>query len=116
GPSLMEWLEGVEAGETATAGPFRMPVQWVNRPSHDFRGFCGLIVGGAVSVGMPVLVAPAGVRSRVERIVTVDGERERAAAGESVTLVLADEVDVSRGDVICAAEDDPCESADQFEA
>ena len=96
-------------------GPFRMPVQWVNRPNLDFRGFSGEIVGGTVHVGDPVRVLPSGRESTVERIVTFDGDLEEAAAGESVTLTLADEVDISRGDVLASAAAPPS-VADQFEA
>ena len=96
-------------------GPFRMPVQWVNRPNLDFRGFSGEIVGGTVHVGDTVRVLPSGRESTVERIVTFDGDLDEAAAGDSVTITLADEVDISRGDVLAAA-DAPPAVADQFEA
>ncbi len=115
GPTLVEHLETValEDGGDA-AGPFRMPVQWVNRPNLDFRGFCGLISAGVVKPGDAVRVLPSGRTSTVARIVTLDGDLEQAVAGQSVTLTLADEIDCSRGDVICAA-DAPVELADQFE-
>jgi bifunctional enzyme CysN/CysC len=116
GPSLIRHLETVEVDATADqARPFRMPVQWVNRPAHDFRGFAGLIAGGTVRVGDGVRVLPSGRTSRVTRIVTMDGDLELAVAGQSVTLVLADEIDCSRGSVIAAA-DAPPEVSDQFEA
>ena len=116
GPSLMEYLEGVEVdAETAQRRPFRMPVQWVNRPHLDFRGFSGRIVGGSVSPGDRLRVLPGGRQSTVTRIVTHDGDLSRAVAGQSVTLTLADEIDVSRGDVLAAADALP-EVADQFEA
>jgi bifunctional enzyme CysN/CysC len=115
GPTLIEYLETVPVDDDTAALPFRMPVQWVNRPSHDFRGFSGRIVGGVVRPGDPVRVLPAGTTSTVARIVTMDGDLPFAVAGQSVTLVLADEIDASRGDVICAG-DAPCEVADQFEA
>jgi adenylylsulfate kinase (apsK) len=92
-----------------------MPVQWVNRPNLDFRGFSGSVVAGAVRPGDRVRVLPAGTTSTVDRIVTMDGDLDVAVAGQSVTLTLADEIDVSRGDLICPA-DDPAEVADQFEA
>ncbi|MDJ0767580.1 MAG: sulfate adenylyltransferase subunit CysN [Ilumatobacter sp.] len=115
GPTLMGFLETVPVDDEAASGPFRMPVQWVNRPSHEFRGFSGRVVGGMVRPGDPVRVLPAGTTSTVERIVTMDGDLDVAEAGQSVTLTLADEVDASRGDVICAGEA-PAEVADQFEA
>ena len=116
GPSLLELLEAlpVDAAERAGAG-FRMPVQWVNRPSHEFRGFAGLVASGRIRPGDPVRVLPAGTATRVERIVTFDGNLEQAEAGQSITLTLADEVDCSRGSVIAAAEAPP-QVADQFEA
>jgi bifunctional enzyme CysN/CysC len=115
GPTLMERLESVEPEDARRAGPFRMPVQWVNRPDLDFRGFAGVVVGGTVAPGDPVRVLPGGRQSAVARVVTYDGDRERAVAGESVTITLADEIDISRGDVIAAAEEPP-QVADQFEA
>jgi bifunctional enzyme CysN/CysC len=116
GPSLIRHLETVEVDATAQeARPFRMPVQWVNRPDLDFRGFAGLIAGGVVRVGDAVRVLPSGRTSSVSRIVTMDGDLRHAVAGQSVTLVLADEIDCSRGDVIAAA-DAPPEVSDQFEA
>ncbi len=113
GPTLMDYLETVEVEDDRQAGPFRLPVQWVNRPDLDFRGFAGQIVGGTVRVGDRVRVVPAGTFSTVARIVTLDGDLEQAVTGQSVTLTLADEIDCSRGDVLCAA-DDPAGSADQF--
>ncbi len=116
GPSLIEHLESVEIeGMAAQARPFRMPVQWVNRPNLDFRGFSGLIAGGSVKPGDPVRIVPSGKTSTVKAVVTMDGELEQAVAGQSVTLTLADEVDCSRGDVIAAASAPP-QAADQFEA
>ena len=116
GPTLIEHLESVELdGEADRAKPFRMAVQWVNRPNLDFRGFAGLISEGTIAPGDAVRILPSGKTSRVERIVTLDGDLEIAVAGQSVTLTLADEVDCSRGDVIAAA-DSPPQAADQFEA
>lgn len=115
GPTLMQHLESVEIVAEERPRPFRMPVQWVNRPSPDFRGFSGLIAGGQVCAGDLVKVLPGGRESRVTRIVTYDGDLTRAQAGQSVTLTLADEIDVSRGDVLAAA-DSPPGIADQFEA
>jgi bifunctional enzyme CysN/CysC len=116
GPSLIEHLETVEFDAGAAQGlPFRMPVQWVNRPNLDFRGFAGLIASGSVAPGDKVRVLPSGKTSQISRIVTFDGDLPRAVAAQSVTLCLADEIDCSRGDVIVAA-DAPAEVADQFEA
>ena len=94
----------VEVDDDRRSGPFRMPVQWVNRPDLDFRGFAGEVVGGTVRVGDAVRVVPAGTTSTVARIVTMDGDLEQAVAGQSVTLTLADEIDCSRGDVLCSAD------------
>src|SRR5512141_874963 len=100
----MQHLETVEIDEERLqAGPFRLPVQWVNRPNLDFRGFAGQIAGGIVRPGDSIKVLPSGRESKVVRIVTKDGDLDRAVAGQSVTLTLADEVDCSRGDVIAAA-------------
>ena len=116
GPTLIEHLEAVPVeDEAAAARAFRMPVQWVNRPNLDFRGFSGLIASGRVVPGDPVRVLPSGRTSSVARIVTQDGDLDRAVAGQSVTLTLADEIDCSRGDVIAIAADPPA-VADQFEA
>jgi bifunctional enzyme CysN/CysC len=115
GPTLFSHLETVEVTDAAAEGPFRLPVQWVNRPNLDFRGFSGLIVGGTIHPGDPVRVVPAGTTSTVARIVTADGDLDTAVAGQSVTLTLTDEIDASRGDVICGT-DAPAPVADQFEA
>ena len=116
GPTLMTHLETVEIDEDRLRGrPFRLPVQWVNRPDLNFRGFAGLIASGAVRPGDTVRSLPSGRTSTVQRIVTFDGDLEEARAGQSVTLTLEDEIDCSRGDVLAAA-DRPCEVADQFEA
>ncbi|HWW57911.1 MAG TPA: sulfate adenylyltransferase subunit CysN [Sphingopyxis sp.] len=116
GPALIEHLENVEVGSAADeAKPFRLPVQWVNRPNLDFRGFSGQLASGRVKPGDAVRILPSGKTTTVDRIVTLDGDLEEAVAGQSVTLTLADEVDCSRGDVIAAAEAPP-EAADQFEA
>ena len=115
GPTLMDFLETCEVDDTRLqAGPLRLPVQWVNRPNLDFRGFCGLIASGSVRPGDRVRVLPSGRESRVARIVAFGGDWPQAVAGQSVTLTLEDEIDISRGDVICAA-DAPAEVADQFE-
>jgi bifunctional enzyme CysN/CysC len=115
GPCLLEYLETVGIDGQDAKLPFRMPVQWVNRPTADFRGFAGRIASGSIAPGAKVRILPSGKISSVARIVTYDGDLETSGSGQSVTLTLADEVDVSRGDVIAAA-DAPCEIADQFEA
>ena len=115
GPTLLEHLETVEVSDPAQSGAFRMPVQWVNRPNADFRGFAGLIAGGTVRRGDALRVLPSGRTSTVARVFSGEGETDGAVAGESVTLTLADEVDVSRGDVLAAADDPPL-VANQFEA
>ncbi|MXO67024.1 sulfate adenylyltransferase subunit CysN [Altericroceibacterium endophyticum] len=116
GPSLIDHLETVEiANVAAQARSFRMPVQWVNRPNLDFRGFSGLISDGEIAPGQQVRVVPSGKTSTVKSIVTMNGDLDRAVTGQSVTIRLEDEVDCSRGDVLAAA-DDPPESADQFES
>ncbi|HZR36407.1 MAG TPA: sulfate adenylyltransferase subunit CysN [Nevskia sp.] len=116
GPTLMEHLETVELDATRDqAKAFRLPVQWVNRPNLDFRGFAGLIASGVIARGDAVRVLPSGKTSTVSRIVTFDGDLDRAVAGQSITLCFADEIDCSRGDVITRA-DEPTQVADQFEA
>ncbi|NDZ77397.1 sulfate adenylyltransferase subunit CysN [Streptomyces sp. SID10853] len=114
GPTLMKHLETVEIDEDVAARPFRLPVQWVNRPDLDFRGFSGQIVSGVVRPGDRVRALPSGSESSVARIVTMDGDLTEATAGQSVTVTLADEIDVSRGDVLAAAAALPG-VADQFE-
>ena len=114
GPALMPYLDDMELPGTAEGQPFRMPVQWVNRPNLDFRGFSGLIAAGSIRPGDPIRVVPSGWTSTVARIVTADGDLAEAIAGQSVTLTLTDEIDISRGDMLAEA-DNPPESADQFE-
>ncbi len=116
GRALIAHLENIEiATNAAQEKPFRMPVQWVNRPNLDFRGFSGLISSGIVKKGDPVRIVPSGKNSTVKSIVTLDGELDEAVAGQSVTILLDDEIDCSRGDVIACA-DDPPEISDQFES
>jgi bifunctional enzyme CysN/CysC len=116
GPSLLEHLDTVPLDVAADAEkPLRMPVQRVNRPNQNFRGFSGQISSGTMGPGAEVRILPSGRTTRIERIVTIDGDLDEAVAGQSVTVTLADEVDCSRGDVIAAAGDPP-EAADQFEA
>jgi len=111
GPALLEYLETVPIDRGSEDRPFRMPVQWVNRPSLDFRGFAGTVVGGRVRPGDRVRVVPSGRTSTVERIVTADGDLDEAGVDASITITLADEVDASRGNLLVAA-DDPPEVAD----
>ncbi|ENZ82977.1 MULTISPECIES: sulfate adenylyltransferase subunit CysN [Caulobacter] len=115
GPILMEWLEDVEVEDSLQSQPFRMPVQWVNRPNLDFRGFSGLVASGTIKPGDRIRALPSGRESRVARIVTLPGDLDQAVAGQSVTLTLEDEIDISRGDVIAGA-DAPAPVANQFEA
>ena len=116
GPTLVEHLETVEVLSSVDAGkPFRMPVQWVNRPNLDFRGFSGLIATGSVKPGDEIRVVPSGKTSKVTRVVTLGGDLDEAVAGQSVTLCLADEIDCSRGDVMAIA-DNPPQASDQFES
>jgi bifunctional enzyme CysN/CysC len=116
GPTLVEHLETVEVlGSVDADKPFRMPVQWVNRPNLDFRGFSGLIATGSVRAGDKIRVLPTGKTSAISRIVTFDGDLDEAVAGQSVTVCFEDEIDCSRGSVISVA-DNPPQTADQFEA
>ncbi len=116
GPTLLGYLEAVEVDEERMQlAPFRLPVQWVNRPNLDFRGFAGTIAGGTIAPGDQVVALPSGQTSEVARIVTYDGDLELAVAGQSVTLTLTDEIDISRGDVIAKADDRPA-VGNQFEA
>jgi bifunctional enzyme CysN/CysC len=115
GRSLLQYLESVEVDASSGALPFRMPVQWVNRPHQDFRGYAGRIASGTIRPGDRARVLPSGRECRVARIVTLEGDLAEATAGQSVTLTLTDETDVSRGDVLAAA-DAPPATANQFEA
>ena len=115
GPSLLEYLETVQVEPASPGAAFRLPVQWVNRPNQDFRGFAGTVVGGKVTVGDEVVVLPSARRSTVARIVTADGDLASAGDGQAITLTLTDEIDASRGDVIASAIDPP-EISDQFAA
>jgi len=115
GPTLLQHLEGVDVEDDVDAKPFRFPVQWVNRRNLDFRGYAGTVASGHIQRGDGVVVAASGQATRIERIVTYDGDAERAEAGEAVTLTLADEVDLGRGDVLAGATARP-QVADQFAA
>lgn len=108
GETLMGYLENVQVeDEVAHAGIFRMPVQWVNRPNLDFRGYSGIVTRGSVKPGDAVRVLPSGKESRVARVVTGDGDLEQAIAGQSITLTLTDEIDISRGDILARTEAPP---------
>jgi len=115
GPALLPYLETIEVEADASGAPFRLPVQWVNRPNLDFRGFSGTIAAGTVRPGDEIVVVPSGRRSSVTRIVTKDGDLPAAGPHQAVTLCLADEIDISRGDVLCAGKA-PAEQTDQFAA
>ena len=115
GPTLLQHLETVDVTSDETSKPFRMPVQWVNRPNLDFRGFSGTIASGTVKPGDALVVPASGQTSKVARIVTFDGDLDVAGPGQAVTLTLEDEIDVSRGDMLSGATDRP-DFADQFEA
>jgi len=116
GPTLMQLLETIELDDSRLqVSPLRMPVQWVNRPNLDFRGFCGTIASGLIRVGERIRAQPSGRESRVARIVTANGDAPMAVAGQSITVTLEDEIDLSRGDLISASEA-PAEVADQFQA
>ncbi|MDU6089740.1 MAG: sulfate adenylyltransferase subunit CysN, partial [Klebsiella pneumoniae] len=104
GPTLLEVLETVEIQRVVESQPLRFPVQYVNRPNLDFRGFSGTVASGTVQVGQRLKVLPSGVESSVARIVTFDGDLQEAAAGEAITLVLKDEIDISRGDLLVDAQ------------
>jgi bifunctional enzyme CysN/CysC len=115
GPALVPYLETVDVEDQRALLPFRMPVQWVNRPHLDFRGFSGTIASGTVRKGDDIVVAASGKASKIARIVTADGDLDEASAGDAVTLTLSDEVDVSRGDLLAAPQARPS-VADQFAA
>ena len=116
GPSLLTLLETIELDDTLReSSPMRLPVQWVNRPDQTFRGFCGALASGVVRPGDRVRAEPSGRESRVSRIVTAGGDLPMAVAGQSITLTLEDEIDISRGDLIVAAAA-PAQVADQFQA
>ncbi|MDP3748250.1 MAG: sulfate adenylyltransferase subunit CysN [Phenylobacterium sp.] len=115
GPALLPLLESLPVEDDQRGKPFRMPVQWVNRPNLDFRGFSGFVSAGVIRPGDKIKALPSGRESLIDRIVTKDGDLPEAVAGQSVTLTLTDEIDISRGDVIAATASPP-PVADQFEA
>ncbi|HSC80214.1 MAG TPA: sulfate adenylyltransferase subunit CysN [Chitinolyticbacter sp.] len=116
GGTLMRLLETVEVGQHAQLDAFRLPVQYVNRPNLDFRGFCGTVAAGHVQPGDEVIALPSGKRSKVAAVVTYEGEQAAAYAGQAITLTLADEIDISRGDLIVRAEDAQPSVAQAFDA
>jgi sulfate adenylyltransferase subunit 1 len=107
GPTLMQYLETVQVEDDRKEQPFRLPVQWVNRPNLDFRGFCGTVAAGTISPGDELRVASSGLISKVARIVTMNGDLDEAVAGQAVTLTLTDEIDISRGDMLTATDAPP---------
>jgi bifunctional enzyme CysN/CysC len=115
GETIMQYLENIEVKNQRKQTPFRMPVQWVNRPNSGFRGFTGLIASGETKIGDKIRLHPGGNESTIESIITWDGKLPKASAGQSVTITLNDEIDVSRGDII-ATSTDPCGEADQFQS
>lgn len=115
GPALLPYLESIDVEEDRSGKPFRLAVQWVNRPHLDFRGFSGTIASGSIQAGDEIVVAGSGRSSRVEQIITADGNHSIAEAGEAVTLTLADELDIARGDVLCEPKNRP-EVSDRFAA
>ncbi|MGC2085721.1 MAG: adenylyl-sulfate kinase, partial [Bradyrhizobium sp.] len=115
GPALLDYLETVEVARDAVDRPLRFPVQWVNRPNLDFRGYAGTVASGVIRAGDPIVVAGSGRASRVKQLVTYDGPRNEACAGDAVTVVLEDEIDVARGDLLVSPQARP-EVSDQFAA
>lgn len=115
GPCLLDYLESIDVASETSGLPFRFPVQWVNRPNLDFRGFTGTVASGSISSGDEIVVSASGHASRVKEIVTYDGELSKAEAGDAVTITLQDEIDIVRGDVLAKPTERP-EVADQFAA
>lgn len=115
GPCLLDYLESIDVASETTGLPFRFPVQWVNRPNLDFRGFTGTVASGSISPGDEIVVSASGHKSRVKEIVTYDGQWPKAEAGDAVTITLQDEIDIVRGDVLAKPTERP-DVADQFAA
>jgi len=115
GPALLQYLESIDIDGDNLAKPFRFPVQWVNRPNQDFRGYAGTVASGQVKVGEPVVEATSGRTSNIAQIITYDGPVATAEAGDAVTITLADELDIGRGDVLVSPKERP-EVSDQFAA
>ncbi len=114
GQTIMQYLENVEVANEKLIKPFRMPVQWVNRPNSEFRGFCGLIASGSINVGEEIRIIPGGKTTNIKRIIVGDEEKNSASYGDSITITLDSQIDVSRGDVFTQSSD-PCSEADQFQ-
>ena len=115
GETILQYLENVEVKNDKKTIPFRLPIQWVNRPNSNFRGFSGLVASGSIDVGDKIRIHPGGQESSIESIVTWHGELSQAEEGQSITITLNDKIDVSRGDVIATSQD-PCGEADQFQS
>jgi bifunctional enzyme CysN/CysC len=115
GPCLLDYLESIDVQSETASRPFRFPVQWVNRPDSEFRGYAGTVASGSIAPGDDIVVAASGRLSRIARIVTSDGDRDRAVAGDAVTITLVDEIDIGRGDMLARPTERP-EVADQFAA
>jgi bifunctional enzyme CysN/CysC len=115
GPLLLDYLESIDIEGESASMPFRFPVQWVNRPNPDFRGYAGTVVSGTIAAGDPVVVAASGRSSRVKELLTYDGARASAEAGDAITITLTDEIDIARGDILVAPASRP-EVSDQFAA
>ena len=115
GPSLLDYLETIDVAREATEKPFRFPVQWVNRPNLDFRGYAGTVVSGTINAGDPIAVAGSGQTSKVKELLTYEGRQTSARAGEAITITLADEMDIARGDLLVSPRSRP-EVSDQFAA
>jgi bifunctional enzyme CysN/CysC len=115
GPTLLDYLETVDVTQEMTGKPFRFPVQWVNRPGPDFRGYAGTVASGTIGVGDPITAAGSGQTSRVKELITYDGPQSSAQAGDAITLTLTSEIDISRGDLLVSPASDT-EISDQFAA
>jgi bifunctional enzyme CysN/CysC len=115
GPTLLEHLESIDVEDDRAGKPFRMPVQWVNRPNSDFRGFAGTVLSGSARPGDEIVVLPSGQSSKIKSVVAAGAETGAAEAGDAVTITLADEIDIARGDMLAALRDRP-QVADQFAA
>jgi len=115
GPSLLDYLETIDVARESNEKPFRFPVQWVNRPNLDFRGYAGTVVSGTINTGDPIAVAGSGQISRVKELLTYDGPQASTRAGDAITITLADEIDIARGDLLVSPTSRP-EVSDQFAA
>lgn len=114
GPTLMGLLESLDVRASASSAPFRLPVQWINRPNQDFRGYAGVVAAGSIRPGDEVVALPSGISARVDRIVTADRDLNEATTGQSITITLTENIDVSRGDLL-SSRDHPAVLADQFD-